>query len=464
MSVYSPVKVYMASASAKPLAHDYLAALTIKYNASLIMNLASLLNKNLKKMSLYFASISSHLVLGCARIHCLINGQVTQSVFHTLANLHKKDTVMKKSLAVSSLIASLIATPSFADNANVEAYLGAAHYFWDEDRNLDDANSLEGGIEVPISERVSLEAWLSDFEADIENSSNELDGRRYALGGLYHLTDNDSYRPFVSLGGAHQEFEANNTDADETLVYLGVGAKKIFDNNLILRGELLAMNSIDNELTDLGARIAIGYAFGRTTSAAAPVVEKKPAPVASKAAPAPAEAKPEPAPAAVPVAAAEPVIQKDSDNDGVIDANDKCSETDAAFKVDANGCPIKLIKAIEIAMSVTFKSNSAEIADGQADIKNVADFLKKYTDTSITVEGHTDDRGRAAYNKQLSQRRADAIKEILTTDYAIDAARVTATGFGEEQPIMSNDTAEGRAANRRVVGEVSANIETHEAK
>jgi hypothetical protein len=178
----------MASASAKPLAPDYLAALTTKYNASLTMNLASLLNKSLKKMSLYFASISSHLVLGCARNNCVINGQVTQSVFHTLVNLHKKDIVMKKSLAVSSLIASLIATPSFADNANVEAYLGAAHYFWDEDRNLDDANSLEGGIEVPISERVSLEVWLSDFEADIENSSNELDGRRYAIGGLYHLT------------------------------------------------------------------------------------------------------------------------------------------------------------------------------------------------------------------------------------------------------------------------------------
>ena len=374
---------------------------------------------------------------------------------------------MKKSLAVSSLIATLIASPTFAEQADVEAYLGAAHYFWDNDRNLDNATSLEGGIEVPVGERLSLEAWLSDFDTDNKNNTVELDGRRYALGGLYHLSDSEnSYRPFVSLGGAHQIFEVGNNDNDESLVYLGAGAKKLFDNNLILRAELLAMNSLDNEFTDLGARIAVGYAFGRTSSAAAPVMEKvaEKKTVVTKPAPAPVkeEAKAEMAPKVV--EAAKPVVQKDSDKDGVIDANDKCADTDSAFKVDATGCPIKLVKSIEIGMSVTFKTNSAEVSKGQDEIKKVAEFLNKYAETTLIVEGHTDDRGSAAYNKQLSQRRADAIKATLTAEYRVDAARITAIGYGEEQPLVSNDTAEGRAANRRVVGQVSAKIETIETK
>ena len=85
--------------------------------------------------------------------------------------------------------------------------------------------------------------------------------------------------------------------------------------------------------------------------------------------------------------------------------------------------------------------------------------MAQFDGTSLTVEGHTDDRGRAAYNKSLSQKRADAVRTTLINEFNISADRVTAIGYGEENPIADNATAEGRAMNRRVVGVVKAQVE-----
>ena len=69
---------------------------------------------------------------------------------------------------------------------------------------------------------------------------------------------------------------------------------------------------------------------------------------------------------------------------------------------------------------------------------------------SVTVEGHTDNTGSEAYNQGLSQRRADAGRQHLV-DGGIPASLITAKGMGEGSPVDTNDTAEGRHNNRRVV-------------
>lgn len=377
---------------------------------------------------------------------------------------------MKKSILLTC-IAGTLSTTAIADNMpDFEAYLGAAEYFYDDDRNLDDAMSLELGAEIPMTEALSLEAWLSNFDADVENSSAELDGNRYSLGGLYHFSE-DSLRPFMSLGLSHQELEDDNDSHSEALAYIGAGVKKYFDNNIVLRGELLAMNSFDNEVTDLGARIAVGYAFGRTSSpaliAAAPVQEvvaptASAKPKATTAEPT-AAATPAPVPQPAPVVIAPVVVKKappvDSDKDGVMDSVDRCQGTDKAFKVDENGCPILLTETVSIDMNVKFPTNSAKVtADNLPEIQKVADFMKQFDQTAVTVEGYSDDRGRAAYNKDLSQRRADAVRMTLINTFKLDESRVSAIGYGEENPIADNATAEGRAANRRVVGVVKSTV------
>ena len=88
-------------------------------------------------------------------------------------------------------------------------------------------------------------------------------------------------------------------------------------------------------------------------------------------------------------------------------------------------------------------------ADGEAAIAGLISELKQYQEiVSIEVSGHTDSQGSAANNQALSERRAAAVASRLSAEFP--SAQITSAGFGETQPRQSNDTAEGRAANRRV--------------
>lgn len=99
---------------------------------------------------------------------------------------------------------------------------------------------------------------------------------------------------------------------------------------------------------------------------------------------------------------------------------------------------------------VTFDTNSTEIRpELYTEINRVARILNQYPDTLISVEGHTDNRGSDEYNLKLSQRRADAVKTLLTLR-GVAADRIDAYGYGKTMPIASNDSETGRQMNRRV--------------
>ena len=82
--------------------------------------------------------------------------------------------------------------------------------------------------------------------------------------------------------------------------------------------------------------------------------------------------------------------------------------------------------------------------------------LKKYDDTNILIEGHTDATGSDEYNMTLSRNRANAVSTYLL-DKGINSNRITAVGYGENQPVASNDTVDGRQQNRRVEVAIYAN-------
>lgn len=99
---------------------------------------------------------------------------------------------------------------------------------------------------------------------------------------------------------------------------------------------------------------------------------------------------------------------------------------------------------------VLFSSGQAQLVEGgRSSLAEVVDLLQTEPDKKIRVEGHTDARGDAEANLQLSQQRADAVREALI-ELGVASDRVTATGMGEDFPISSNDDEEGRALNRRV--------------
>lgn len=140
---------------------------------------------------------------------------------------------------------------------------------------------------------------------------------------------------------------------------------------------------------------------------------------------------------------------KDTDGDGVYDKDDQCPDTPMDLMVDNVGCPIPLRATLE----VNFDTDKDVVKPVYYDeLKEFADTVRRYHDVEIVIEGHTDSVGDDAYNKDLSQRRAQAVLDALVQQYGLYNSTFTAKGFGEERPIASNDTAAGRAQNRRVEG------------
>lgn len=99
---------------------------------------------------------------------------------------------------------------------------------------------------------------------------------------------------------------------------------------------------------------------------------------------------------------------------------------------------------------VNFAFDKSEI-DGPSTVvlDAAAEQLQECPNVDVRVEGHTDSVGTDAYNQALSERRAEAVRSYLVTR-GVSASRLTAVGYGESQPVASNETAEGRALNRRV--------------
>ena len=105
---------------------------------------------------------------------------------------------------------------------------------------------------------------------------------------------------------------------------------------------------------------------------------------------------------------------------------------------------------VSMPQDILFATDSTAVQPGlQRELAAVAQNLRQYPDSTVTVSGHTDNVGTAAYNQDLSQRRADAVAAILMQD-GVRANRLIAYGRGESLPVASNLTPEGRALNRRV--------------
>ena len=105
---------------------------------------------------------------------------------------------------------------------------------------------------------------------------------------------------------------------------------------------------------------------------------------------------------------------------------------------------------VTMAQDILFATDSATLrADLRSDLRAIAANLQRYPDSTIIVTGHTDSTGAMAYNQSLSERRADSVAAVLI-ESGVSSRRVVARGAGQTQPVASNDTAAGRAQNRRV--------------
>lgn len=146
---------------------------------------------------------------------------------------------------------------------------------------------------------------------------------------------------------------------------------------------------------------------------------------------------------------------EDNDKDGILDVDDACPtvpEVVNGYK-DADGCPDekpKEIKQTLVLRGVNFKTASAELLEESYYVlEQVYNSLEAYPEVKVEIGGHTDDQGSNAYNLALSYDRAKSVVAYLVMR-GINPDRLVARGYGEDKPMVPNNSAEGRAKNRRV--------------
>lgn len=385
-------------------------------------------------------------------------------------------------LAIAALTTSL-ATPALAERQQT-IYLNpfAGYQLFDDKRDLSETGTFGFGAEFRFHPNWAIEAVYSRADADRKYESGSSDFEEIRLDGIYYLADQDqAWNPYVSAGAGHADFgddvlitQTAGSDHEETRVNVGAGVRYNVSDNVSIRADLREFHGIDESTFDTQASLGLTFAFSRTVSESSP----KPADADNDGVPDSRDQCPG-TPAGVNVdskgcerdndsdgvanskdqcpntppgaSVNNRGCELDSDNDGVVDSQDQCPGTTAGAEVDDTGCEGVSETVETIELNVQFPTNSSVIGDAyDNEIRRVADFMREYPETNVEIAGHSDSMGEADYNRFLSQRRAEAVATRLTDALGISTDRVNAVGYGEAEPVASNDTAAGRAENRRV--------------
>jgi OOP family OmpA-OmpF porin len=377
---------------------------------------------------------------------------------------------MKRTL-LSVLLIGSVAGSLWANDAKGRIGIGGAAG-WSDLIARDNARQAtnadyfgSGWLRYGISEKNELILGVDSIQFKVKDDSDATHPRiRPITVGLYH-----SFRsagrliPVATLGVGAADVRWMDTSGDRsktTFAAQGGLGLEYFVMNSFSVGVLARVHYVYNESSNYRTE-ATAYTAGlmanlfwggknsspQSAAAPAPAVAAAPVPAAAPAAAAPVVA-------AAPVAAAAVAEPVDSDGDGIPDSADACPNTPAGTLVNEKGCPTE---TVSVTLDIKFDSGKADLKpEYDAQLSKGAAFLKSHPDTTVVIEGHTDNQGSADGNKALSQKRADAIRTALVDRFGVAGNRVTAKGFGSSAPLKDNKTAEGRAANRRVMATISA--------
>lgn len=330
---------------------------------------------------------------------------------------------MKKRMiaGLGSLLAAACLVAPASAGVPITLNAGIGQWGFDGDRRLDDDTTPWLGLEYGLSDNWAAEILYAEEDIDRNGSPFSSEVKTWQLGALYYggspIGQGAGVRPFAAFGLGEMDVDSGVADSVETTAHAGAGLRWMLTDRFGARVEARLLHSIDEGENDFLFNAGVNYYFGDVA---------KPAPVA-----------------AAPV---------DSDGDGVTDDRDKCPGTSAGTRVDADGCPLPVEQIASIKLKVNFDFDSTEVEERYfSDIRELAEFLKRFDDLQIEIEGHTDSTGPESYNQGLSERRAKAVVDLLVNQHGINASRLKPVGYGESRPVASNDSKAGRAENRRVM-------------
>jgi OOP family OmpA-OmpF porin len=342
---------------------------------------------------------------------------------------------MKRYLMACAILMVLIASPCYAGvtAGSVSAGFEDGWYGFDPQEKI--TNTTQAGVWVgyDATKNIGIEGKIG-YSGTLNNAETQkVRTWVYRVEGLYYFLPDATFVPYAAVGvGARSTRFTNDTldtdayvggDRNYLAVDFGLGMKYFITDYLVarldVRDVMLPSKYKDKFLNNIEATLGIGFYLSKKPKAVAPE-------------PTAAVAPPEPAPAVTPPPAPEPIPAP------VVAPVVTVVEKDIIEKGKAT-------------LDIKFDFAKANIQERyNKDLKEFAAVMKKHPGLKIYIEGHTDNIGPSAFNKKLSQERADNVKRYLVEKQGIDGSKLTAIGYGEEKPIAENKTAEGRLKNRRV--------------
>jgi len=372
-------------------------------------------------------------------------------------------------------------------------------YIFEGIQDIEDGPVYGLGLGYDLTDRWTLEGVFNFVDTEFEQSDFDVDVWVYRLDMPYHFADSNRWIPYVAaaFGGVNIDPDVGESE-DDFAANWGGGLKYKLTESLALRGDVRHLLTFaDNHPSNLAATIGLTYKFGaKPAPKPLPPVDSDgdgvldtddrcpdtPAgvPVDSYGCPKDSDGdgvydymdKCPNTPKGVPVD--KDGCPMDSDGDGVLDHLDECPDTPKGIPVDAKGCPSPNDSdgdgvcddnddCPDTPKAATVNDRGCWVIGGlffdidKSDIKpeaypnldSVLNVLNNNLGMKLEIEGHTDNTGTTAYNQKLSERRAKSVRSHLV-EKGIQAERLQEIGYGLTKPAASNDTVEGRAANRRV--------------
>ena len=337
-------------------------------------------------------------------------------------------------------------------------------HLFEGDQNLEHKPTYGLGFGYNLDKNWGLEAVFNYGDTEFDKGGGDVDTYLYRLDALYHFMPDRALVPYLATGIGGITFDpGDDGDSDSDFIAnTGGGIKYFLNDNIALRGDARYLVSFNDTRNNLIYTVGLTYLFGGKKQkeykdtdgdGVYDYLDKCPG-----------------TPAGVKVDTSGCPL--DTDGDGVYDYLDKCPDTPKGVKVDTSGCPLDTdgdgvydyldkcpgtpvgakvdARGCWTLTGVLFETAKWDI-NSQAFQKlgEVIEVMKKNPSLKLEVQGYTDNRGAAAFNMKLSEKRANAIMEYFI-DNGIESGRISAKGFGLSNPATTNDTPEGRAINRRV--------------
>lgn len=340
-------------------------------------------------------------------------------------------------LLLFAFLVSLIAAPTLfagerAGAISLSPYVGG--YMFDGVQSLRAAPVLGLRLGYDFTDNFEAEGVVNFVPTKSTKGFGTVNAWSYRLDLLYNFLPAGKLVPYLAAGGGATQVKYKNTNHTNfsPTANIGGGLKYFITDSIALRadarqlfifdgkesGEFLGTPPVFQQresdlMFNWEASLGFTFLFGPAEKPAPPVCP--PPPPAPEPAPAPAP-QPEPPVCPPPAPKPEPVPEK-----------------------------------VCMTLKIEFDYDKSDVKPKYHDvIGKVAEFLKKYPNTTAVIEGHTDNRGSYPYNIKLSERRADSVRTYLVDKFEIGQDRLSTKGYGYTKPVAANNTAAGRQKNRRV--------------